>query len=306
MSSADTMTPLVSTPWLDAEGNPLPVRALPGLRPEVVRGLERAYPGVLGGAFKELLETCCGLADTELGSIEFTGCWFPDEPCQVFRPCLTLAIDDPGRRWVAEIGEKSLPGPIWCVFADPKGAVYVSDDLAAFIATLGGCACRGKTLQWLQNLSAQARTVWARRHALARRPYELHDWDEQVRAWLSGLPFDAYVYDLRTPTVARGWPYGLAGPSGRLYRCGRLPVFAVAGAPSEEWRQKFSATIPPTYPGAKERADVVDLSALRNRRKPRSIPAHPPWPASGQCSSHRVRTLFDRAPRGTLGLPSCA
>jgi len=124
-------------------------------------------------------------------------------------------------------------------------AVYVSDDLAAFIGTRRGCACRGETLKWLQNLSAQARVVWTRRHALARRPYELDESEEQIRGWLAGLPFDAYVYDLRAPTIARGWPYGLVGPSGRLYRCGRLPVFAVAGSPSEGWRQVFSAGIPP-------------------------------------------------------------
>jgi hypothetical protein len=69
------------------------------------------------------------LAATELGSVDFTGCWFRAEPCPVFRPCLTLAVDDNGRRWIAEIGHKGLPGPIWCVFADPQVAVYVSDDL---------------------------------------------------------------------------------------------------------------------------------------------------------------------------------
>jgi len=279
MSTADTMTPLVSAPWVGSNGKALPVRTLPGLRPEVIQGLECSFPGIISPAYKALLETCCGLAETEIGSIDFTGCLFPEEPCRVFQPCLTLAIDDAGRRWIGEIGEKELPGPIWCVFPDPKVAVYVSDDLAAFIATLRDCASRGETLRWLQDLSAQARTVWSRRHALARRPYELHESDEQIRGWLAGLPFDAYVYDLRTPTIARGWPYGLAGPSGRLYRCGRLPVFAVAGSPSEGWRQKYSATIPPTYPGAKARAEVIDLTALRNRRKPRSIPASPPWPA---------------------------
>lgn len=281
MSTADTMTPLVAGPWLDAHGKPLPVRALPGLRPEVIQGLACSFPGIISPALKALLETCCGLAETKIGSIDFTGCWFPEEPCGVFQPCLTLAIDDAGRRWIGEIGEKDLPGPIWCVFPDPKVALYVSDDLAAFIATLRSCACRGETLQWLQDLSAQARTVWSRRHALARRPYELHESDMQIRGWLGGLPFDAYVYDLRTPTIARGWPYGLAGPSARLYRCGRLPVFAVVGSPSEGWRQKFSATIPPTYPGAKARAEVVDIAALRTRRRPRSMPAKPlQWPAT--------------------------
>jgi hypothetical protein len=40
------------------------------------------------------------------------------------------------------------------------------------------------------------------------------------------------VYDLRPPTLALGWPYGLAGASSHLFRCGRLPVFAVAGSPA--------------------------------------------------------------------------
>ncbi|MDP9013327.1 MAG: hypothetical protein M3O41_11840 [Pseudomonadota bacterium] len=254
MSTADTMTPLVSAPWVDAHGRPLPVRALPGLRPEAIHSLGCSSPAIISPALGSLLETCCGLADTEIGNIDFTGCWFPEESCPVFQPCLTLAIDDSGRRWIGELGEKDLPGPIWCVFPDPKVAIYVSDDLAEFLGTLRRCATRCETLKWLQDLSAQARTVWGRRHALARRPYEVREADERIRGWLAGLPFDAYVYDLRTPKIARGWPYGLAGPSGKLYRCGRLPVFAVAGSPSEGWRQEFSATIPPTYPGAKARA----------------------------------------------------
>jgi hypothetical protein len=222
-----------------------------------------------------LLEICCGVAETELGSIDFTGCFFPEEPCQVFRPCLALAIDDAGRRWIAELGDKSLPGPIWCMFPDPKVAVYVSDDLAAFMATLHGSACRGETRQWLQELSNEARMVWTQRHALARRPYQLHDSDEKVRRWLAGLPFDAYVYDLRSPKIARGWPYGLAGPSARLYRCARLPVFAVVGSPSDGWRQKFSATIPPTHPKATACADGVDLAARCKPSTRRSLPANP-------------------------------
>ena len=67
MSTTDTMTPLVSAPWFDADGNPLPVRALPGLRPEVVRGLECSYPGIIHPTLRALLETCCGLA-SEVGA----------------------------------------------------------------------------------------------------------------------------------------------------------------------------------------------------------------------------------------------
>ena len=135
MSAPDTMMPLVSAPWLDADGNPLSVKPLPGLRSEVIQSLECSYPGILTPAMKALLGTCCGLAGTELGSIDFTGCWFLEEPYAVFRPALTLAIDDAERRWIAEIGNKDLPGPVWCVFPDPEVAVYVSDDLAAFMAT---------------------------------------------------------------------------------------------------------------------------------------------------------------------------
>jgi hypothetical protein len=97
-----------------------------------------------------LLGICCGLAGTELGSIDFTGCWFPEERCPVFRPCLTLAIDDAGRRGIAETGDNNLPGPIWCVFPNPKVAVYVGDNLAEFIAALRDYTCRGATLEWLK------------------------------------------------------------------------------------------------------------------------------------------------------------
>ena len=45
MSALDTMTPLLATPWIDASGKTLSVRALPGLRPELIKTLNSAYPG---------------------------------------------------------------------------------------------------------------------------------------------------------------------------------------------------------------------------------------------------------------------
>jgi hypothetical protein len=233
MSTPDTMTPFISSPWLDASGKPLPVRPLSGLRPEVLKTLESAYPGMVGPALRELLLECCGLADTDLGHIDFTGSCYPEEPCSVFRPCLTLAIDDSGRRWIAELGDGALPGPIWCVFPRPEVAVYVSEDLAAFLSTFRGHACRGQTLTWLQELMARAQAVWSHRRTLALRPYSADHTDGQIREWLASLPSDAYVYDLRGRRGIRAWPYGVAGPSARLYRCGRLPVFAAAGFPTE-------------------------------------------------------------------------
>jgi hypothetical protein len=222
-----------------------------------------------------LLSTCCGLAGTALGSIDFTGCWFPEEPYAVFRPALTLAIDDAERRWIAEIGDKDLPGPVWCVFPDPEVAVYVSDDLAAFMATIREYTGRGEMHAWLHGLTAQARTVWSRRHALAMRPHEAAHSDRAIRGWLLGLPVDAYVYDLRAQRIARGWPYGVAGPSGRFYRCGRLPVFAVAGLPAEGWRaprprSRDAATRAPAS------ADVsFAIETPHSGRKPRANPENP-------------------------------
>ena len=229
MSKPDTMTTLVSAPWFDLAGNPLPVTPLPGLGPEVIQDLEGSHPGPLSPPLKELLGTCCGLERTELGCIDFTGCWFPEEPCAVFRPCLTLALHDEGRRWIAENREGDIPGPVWCMFPDPEVAVYVSEDLASFIATLRERTQRGQTLAWLEDLAAQAQAVWSHRHELAMRPHEAYQSYQAIRGWLLGLPVDAYVYDLRAPTPARGWPFGVSGPSGRYYRCGRLPVFAVSG-----------------------------------------------------------------------------
>ena len=40
MSASDTTMPLVSAPWIGAEGNPLSVSQLPGLREDVIRSLE--------------------------------------------------------------------------------------------------------------------------------------------------------------------------------------------------------------------------------------------------------------------------
>lgn len=239
MSIADTMVPLVAGPWLDAAGRPLPVAALPGLSPEAIQGLEASFPGTLNPSLRELLRHCCGLAGTELGSIDFTGRWFPEEPLAVLRPCLTLAIDEAGRRWIAETaGGSESTGPVWCVFPDPKVAVFVADRLATFLAALKDAAIHGRTRVWMRALTAQARTVWSHRHQMAAYSHDRCRTDSSLRSWLWQLPFDAYVYDLRSELPARGWPYGLAGYAGRLFRCGRLPVFAVAGWPPSSGRME--------------------------------------------------------------------
>ncbi len=268
MSASDTTMPLISAPWLNAEGNPLSVIPLPGLREEVIQSLECSYPGILSPPMKDLLSRTCGLGGTELGSIDFTGCWFLEEPYAIFRPALTLAIDDAERRWIAEVGNGDLPGPIWCVFPRPEVAVYVSDDLAIFLATLRERTCRGEVSQWLDELTAQARAVWAQRHAGAIRPHQAHRSDPAIRGWLMTLPAGAYVYDLRAPSAARGWPYGVAGPSGRHYRCGRLPVFAVAGLPAEGWRasRRKPRVAHAKAPAMEELSFAIETA--RSRRRP--------------------------------------
>jgi hypothetical protein len=276
MSTLDTMTPLISAPWVDDTGGPLGIRSLPGLHPATVREIEHSYPGALSPAFRELLTTCCGLAGTALGRIDFTGCWFPEEPCEVLRPSLALARDEGDRRWLAEAHGTALPGPVWCVFSQPEVAVYVCDDLATFISTLRERTCHGHLSSWLQNLDAQARTVWAHRRALAKRPHQAPKSDEAIRGWLATLPSDAYVYDLRTPMAARGWPYGLAGPDGRLYRCGRLPVFAVAGLPTEGWREKGPEVLPVPRSGPRSGVEIDRIATRSHRRSPGFEPVRPP------------------------------
>ena len=308
MSAPDTMMPLVSAPWVSAEGNPLSVRPLPGLRSEVIQSLECSYPGILKPPMKDLLSTCCGLAGTELGSIDFTGCWFLEEPSAVFRPALTLAVDDAERRWIAEIGDKDLPGPVWCVFPDPEVAVYVCDDLAAFVAALGERTCRGEMQAWLHDLTTQARAVWSRRHALAMRPHEACHTDRTIRGWLSGLPFDAYVYDLRAPRTPRGWPYAVLGPTGRQYRCGRLPVFAVAGLPAEGWRAPHSRTRAVTTPMPPMSAEVsFAIETPKSGRKPRTRPGNPArWPLSRRGSACPRRPPNQGAQTAVSELRPCA
>lgn len=276
MSLPDTMTPLLPMPWLDAGGAELPVRALPALCPESIQSLQSAYPGIMNPSLKALLARCSGFADTPLGHIDFTGCWFPEESCAVFLPCLTLAIDDCGRRWITEVNGSDLPGPVWCVFPDPQVAVHVGENLHAFLTTVHEHAVAGRATAWLHDLTAAANAVWAHRRALALRPYSIYTADDEIRGWLSGLPSDAYVYDLRRPSPVRGWPYGVAGPSGRLYRCGRLPVFAVAASPTEGWRVERPDTTSPLLPVAALAREIEPSGTYSGRPHPRSTPGNPP------------------------------
>lgn len=229
MSSLGTLTPFISAPWLDPHGRPLPVRPLPGLRPEILRELRYCPLGAMAPDYREFLTCCSGLANTALGHMDFTGSWYPEEECPVFNPSLTLAIDDEGRRWISELSSDGRPGRVWCLFAEPTVAVYVSDTFEEFLETLRDRTCHGRLFSWLQDLTAQAHAIWEHRRTLARRPHRSPDADAEFAEWLANLPREAFVYDLRAPTAARGWPYGLAGPASRLFRYRDLPVFAVAG-----------------------------------------------------------------------------
>jgi hypothetical protein len=191
------------------------------------------------------------------------------------------------------------------VFPEPEVAVYVSDDLASFLSALREQACRGQTLAWLQELTTTARAVWAYRRSLALRPYNGIQSDEEIRGWLSSLPSDAYVYDLRGQSQVRGWPYGVAGPSGRLFRCGRLPVFAAAGSPTEGRRAGHPRTTSPIHPVAHQGLSIGHTPRLIDWRMPRLQRVRYLSPgASGPSPKVASATQWRRTARAEL--PLCA
>jgi hypothetical protein len=242
MSTVDKVVPFSAAPSNPLSRGPFKLVSVPGLSAQAIQGLEATYPGTLTADMRSLLSTTCGLTAAEFGAIDFTSRWHPEEPISVFRPCLTLAIDDEGRRWIAETSrDQGLPGPVWCVLPDPAVALFVSDNLNGFLSTLNDVTERGQLCKWLRGLHRDARAIWVQRQVLARVSYESCSEDRCLRGWLAELPFGVHIYDLRAQSVLRGWPYGLAGPEGRLYRCGRLPVFAVSTAPSaSRWTQHMS------------------------------------------------------------------
>ncbi len=239
MSTAGNVVPFSPAPVKPLSRGLSKLVSVPGLSPQAIQGLAAQYPGILTADMRSLLGTTCGLTAAEFGAIDFTSRWHPREPIGVFHPCLTLAIDDEGRRWIAETSRAhGLPGPVWCVLPDPAVTLYVCDDLKVFSGQLKSATERGQLHKWLRGLQRDARAIWAQRETLAQVSYEVCREDRGVCSWLAELPFDVHIYDVRSPSALRGWPYGLAGPEGRLYRCGRLPVFAVSTAPSvSRWTQ---------------------------------------------------------------------
>jgi hypothetical protein len=231
MSTHDTMMHILFQPWRRGTGDSL-ATPLPGLGREVIKSLAASSASLINGAMGRLLRQSCGIAGTVLGDIDFTGQWYPEETLAVLRPCLALSVDDRGRRWLAETREESggVPGPVWCVFPDPPVTVHVSEDLITFLALLREATLAERTLKWLRGVTASAHSVWRNRQLTAAFSYTVCRTDARIRGWLSELPFDARIYDLRVPTVLRGWPHGVAGSTGHHFRCGRLPLFAVAGA----------------------------------------------------------------------------
>ena len=230
MSTTDTMMPLLTAPWPGRSGEPLPTCPLPGLRPEAVAHLDAHWAGILTPEMRQLLHLSCGLSQTPLGEVDFTGRWFPEEPLSVFRPSVTLAIDDQGRRWIAEVGKRrGLPGPVWCVFPQPEVAMFVDRNLADFILRLHSSERRDSIPLWTTVLKVRARKLWASRHAAALALPVAFSRMRELRGWLATLPLDSWIYDLRAPGPRRGLPYGISRERGDAHRCGRLPVFAFVG-----------------------------------------------------------------------------
>ena len=230
MSAPDTMMPLLTSPWPGRFGEQLPTCPLPGLRRGVIANLESHWTGTMTPEMRQLLQFSCGLSQTHFGSVDFTGRWYPEEPLAVLRPSITLAIDDQGRRWIAEVGKRrGLPGPVWCVLPQPEVAMLIDRNLADFVVRLRSNERRDGMLQWLTVLNIRARRIWASRHARAISLPAAFSRMRELRGWLAGLPLDTWIYDLRAPGPRRGLPYGISRERGYPHRCGRLPVFAFVG-----------------------------------------------------------------------------
>jgi hypothetical protein len=237
--SDHTMLPALTHPWLASSVQALPIQSGPGLSPSAIDSLRTTFPGVLTAEHEQLLQRSCGIDGSPLQYLDFTGQWHDEEPLAVFRPCITLAIDTGGRRWIAETGQtQGLPGPVWCVGKEPQVAVYVSENLGRFLELVHRHVVANSFDGWLHALDAAAWRTWNQRGSLAFQSRQDCGHDRQVRAWLLQLPRDARVYDLRSPSFGAGWPYGVAGGTGRFHRCGRELLFAVSGFPApSRWRE---------------------------------------------------------------------
>ena len=231
MSPLDNLVPLLRGAWTQPTAEDPPIVPLPGVQSETLSHLQTRWSGFLTTDMRQLLQLTCGLSDTPLGPIDFTGQWYPEESLSIFRPCLTLAVDGQDRRWVAEVGKtRGLPGPVWCIAPAPKVALLVDRSLADFLVRLHQHVRRGTTSTWLTQLTIQARRLWARRYLRAMAMPVAIDRLREIRGWLGRLPVNAWVYDLRAPAISRGLPYGVAPDPSHVFRCGRLPIFAVVGA----------------------------------------------------------------------------
>jgi hypothetical protein len=231
--SHHTMLPALTRPWIATSGHALSIQLGPALTKSAIDSLRPNFPGTLTVDHEQLLRHGCGIDGTPLQYIDFTGQWHGEEPLGVFRPCITLAIDAAGRRWIAETGNtEGLPGPVWCILEDPQVAVYVAEKLGGFLEIVHQHTVWNSFDGFQRAIDTAARRIWQQRGALAFQSRQECGSNRDLRAWLLQLPRDARVYDLRSPLFGAGWPYGSAGPAGRFHRCGRQLLFAVSGFPA--------------------------------------------------------------------------
>lgn len=225
------MTPLEiirgaqAAPLCEEDGEPVPLRLLPGLTGPELQAFAATLPCPLPPHVEELLRHCRGL-DGALDVVDFTG-GLEFEHEDVFPHGLPVAGDGFGNFWVVDLHSHATDlGPIYFACHDAPVILCQAATLAEFLAELFRMY-RPPHKSLVDDVHEdRLAKVWRSNPGVLTYEECLASADPVLAGFAAQLDASFQIIDLRTARPGDGFSWGRYGPRTVIKRCGALPVFA--------------------------------------------------------------------------------
>jgi len=216
---------------VDAEGEPVVLKLLPGLRSDEIDSLQKSVGQPLPEELRILLSFCSGI-DGCLETIDFTGAHMSFEQKEIFPNGLPIAHDGFGNFWVLDITPQTRKAaPVFFACHDAPVILYQSPDIASFLEEVFRMNTPPHKSLVDDVHEDRLFEVWGKNPGVTDHPTASVSSDPVVRSFALGLPEHFQIVDLRTVSPGMGFSWGRYGPRTEVRRHGYQRIFAYAKPP---------------------------------------------------------------------------
>ncbi len=228
---ADTLRAVAGTCLVDEDGHEETLELLPSATDDEIAAVESALGIPLPGELRGALHVTAGFANGPLesfGFLDLGGFGMED----VFPWAFPIGHDGFGNYWVLDLlPDRDQCGPVFFACHDPPVIAFQSPDPATFVREVVALGQRGPRSPVDVVHDDVTAAVWTSKSGLMPRDVAHSSEDGALTGFAAGLPPEAVLADLRTPTVGDGFPWGAYGPRTQWTRAGRRRLWATVPPP---------------------------------------------------------------------------